>query len=179
MPVRAAVVIRFAGAWVPGWVATLTASPARLMKLIVVGSVPERARDDRAKSMHGWPPDDMVFSSAVMPAEDPSGRGILHVDVGTDALSWIGSPIAPLVGFSASQLKSLPVACVALKSCENWSKTFWMVSEPTPTTSVSAGVTPGGGSARAGVAIMAVSAAAEVAATSSLLTIRTFCPPRG
>src|SRR5215472_11505575 len=53
-----------------------------------------------------------------------------------------------------------------------------MVSEPTPTTSVGLGVTPVGGSARAGVAARAVIAAAAVAAPSSLLTIRTFCPPR-
>src|SRR6266566_7411484 len=102
MPVRAAVVSRLAGALLPGWVATVTASPARLMKLIVVGSVLARARDDRAKLMHGWPPVVvLVFSSALMPALDPSGRGMLQLLL--PLLSWIGSPIAPFVGLSASK----------------------------------------------------------------------------
>src|SRR6516164_8329006 len=98
MPVRTDVVIPLAGAWLPGWVATLTASPPRVMKLIVFGSVLERARDDRAKLMHGWLPVVVPFMvvSALMPAEDPSGRGRLQVEL--PLLSWIGSPIAPLVG---------------------------------------------------------------------------------
>src|SRR5215471_13339203 len=53
-----------------------------------------------------------------------------------------------------------------------------MVSEPTPTTSAGFGVTPGGGSAKAGAAVVTVITAAAVAAISSLLTIRTFRPPR-
>src|SRR5215831_2307206 len=102
MLVKTEVVSREAGALLPGWTATVTASPARSMKLIPAGSVPERARDDRAKSMHGLEPVVPVFSSAPMPAEDPSGRGMLQVVL--PLLSWIGSPIAPVVGLRASQL---------------------------------------------------------------------------
>src|SRR5262252_6550711 len=102
MLVKTLVVSRLAGALLPGWVATVTASPARSMKVIVAGSLPPRARDERAKSMHGLVPVVLVFSSAPMPAEDPSGRGMLQLVL--PLLSWIGSPIAPVVGLRASQL---------------------------------------------------------------------------
>jgi len=60
------------------------------MKLIVAGSVPERARDDRAKLMHGRPPVVVrVFSSAVMPSEEPNGRGMLQLAL--PLLTWIVS----------------------------------------------------------------------------------------
>src|SRR5215470_9493511 len=110
------------------------------MKLIEVGSVPERAREDRPKSMHGWALRVLVFSSATMPAEDPSGRGCEQVVLSVlVCLVTMVSPIAPVIGLRASKLYSLPVVCETLKSALNWSITFWMVSEPTPTKSVVAG----------------------------------------
>src|SRR5262249_29518686 len=88
-------------------------------------------------------------------------------------MSCAGAPL----GLSASQLYSFePVEWVALKSCENWSNTLWMVSEPTPTTSAGFGVTPLGGSARAGPAASATAAAAAAAPATSLVRIRNFLP---
>jgi hypothetical protein len=56
-------------------------------------------------------PSAVLASSAVMPADEPSGRGM---DV-QPALVTIGSPTAPVVGLSASQLYSLaPDLCEAL-----------------------------------------------------------------
>src|SRR5262245_48265702 len=52
-----------------------------------------------------------------------------------------------------------------------------MVSEPTPTTSVSFGLTPLGGSARAGPTAMAVADAATAPATISFLSVRMISAP--
>src|SRR5579859_3277022 len=148
------------------------------MNEIEFGSVEARAREDRAKSMHGWPPMvGLVDSSAVMPADDPSGRGCLQVVLSLDVpLITIESPIAPVLGLVASQLYrwGFELDRPALKSCENWSNTNSMVSEPTPAKSAGFGTVLPGGSASAGPAVMAVIAAAAVAATISLLTIRNF-----
>src|SRR5215472_1727497 len=111
MPVSWAVV-RLAGAWPPGWVATVAASWACSMKRMGTGSPGRRRRVDRAKSMHGWPVVVPVFTSAVIPGPDPSGRGMLQLVLPT--LVWIGSPIAPVTGLVASKLYSLPVLWVAL-----------------------------------------------------------------
>src|SRR5260370_17010188 len=75
--------------------------------------------------------------SWVMPAEEAPGRGMEAQSV----FSGIESPIAPVSGLVASELyRCVPVAeTVGLKSAANWSSTFWMVSEPTPTASFSAG----------------------------------------
>jgi hypothetical protein len=84
------------------------------MKLIVVGSLPERGREDVEKSMHGLPLRVLVFSSAVMPAEDPSGRGCEQVVSSPGVcLVTIVSPIAPVIALVASQ----PYSCVPLVLC--------------------------------------------------------------
>src|SRR5690348_18381479 len=103
------------------------------------GSVEARAREDRAKLLQKNLPSPVFWNVAswVMPAEEPSGRAIAEQPV----FSAMESPMAPVLGLVASQLYRCvaAVALLALKSPLNWSNTFWMVSEPTPTAAFSGG----------------------------------------
>jgi hypothetical protein len=66
------------------------------------GSVEARGREDRAKLVQKALPSWVFWNVAswVMPAEDPSGRGIDEQPV----FSAIESPMVPLSGLVASQL---------------------------------------------------------------------------
>src|SRR5579859_2192124 len=107
-------VVRLAGALVVELVAYVTASLPIATNTMppgpFAGSVEARPRDERAKSVQKCFPS-LVFALAVrlrMPALEPSGRGIA---VRPD-LSLMLSPIAPVFGFSASQLyRCVPVEC--------------------------------------------------------------------
>jgi hypothetical protein len=121
-------VVSVAGALVVAWAAHVTASPARSTKAMPpganAGSVEARAREDRAKLLQKNLPSWVFWNVAswVMPAEEPSGRGIEEQPV----FSAIESPIAPVSGLVASQLYRCepPAATPGLKSAANWSSTF-------------------------------------------------------
>src|SRR6516225_8931092 len=67
------------------------------------GSAAPRAREERAKLVHSGPLLLLVkVASWLMPAEDPSGRLMFAQSV----FSGMESPIAPLIGLTASQLSS-------------------------------------------------------------------------
>ena len=69
-----------------------------------------RAREERAKSMQKPLPSAVLASSAVMPADEPSGRGM---EAQPDLVTT-GSPTAPVHGLVASQLYSLVPECESL-----------------------------------------------------------------
>src|SRR5215813_11573189 len=94
------------GALVTACVDQVTASPASVTHArppgLGPGSPVARSRDDRAKSSHGRravvPP--ALVLSAVMPSDDPLGRGWIEQPRLKRILSWI----APVLGLVASQL---------------------------------------------------------------------------
>src|SRR6516165_10367951 len=118
--------------------------------------------------MQGLLPSLIVAARALMPALEPLGRAIEHVvSLLLLPLVTMVSPVMPVDGLTASQLYILFVGLVLSKCLAMASRASWVVSEPTPTTSVSFGSVPDGGSARAGP-IPAPMVIAAVATTTAI-----------
>src|SRR5215469_13694955 len=94
------------GAWVTAGVDQVTASPASVTNVRPPGanggSVVARALEDRARSSHGLPRvlPPVLLPTAVMPSDDPLGRGWSEQPRLNLIMSWT----APVLGLVASQL---------------------------------------------------------------------------